>query len=169
MTSSSQSAVPTRKSQLGIGDLARRAGVSVAAIRYYESRNLIFSTRTNGNMRVFPKHTLRRLAIIAAGQRVGLTLAEIAGTLGELPEDRAPRQNEWEQLSTHWKKIIDRRMLQLESLRDSLDGCIGCGCLSIKNCSLVNPGDEAAAEGEGSRWIRKLDANSNHGVTGAVE
>ena len=165
----SESAMPTRKSQLGIGELARRAGVSVATIRFYESRNLIFSTRTSGNMRLFPKHTLRRLAIIAAGQRVGLTLAEIADALSELPEDRAPRQIEWEQLSTHWKRIIDRRMLQLESLRDSLDGCVGCGCLSFKTCSLVNPGDEAAKEGEGSRWIRKLDAKFNDAATGSAD
>lgn len=159
-TSDADSEVPKRKSQLGIGELARRAGITVPAVRYYETRNLISSTRTRGNVRVFARHTLRRLAIIAAGQRVGLTLGEIAEALSELPADRAPSKAQWEQLSSHWKLIVDRRMVQLQSLRDSLDGCIGCGCLSITNCSLVNPGDEAAAEGEGSRWIRKLDAGS---------
>ncbi|MGQ3385121.1 redox-sensitive transcriptional activator SoxR [Glutamicibacter sp. TV12E] len=161
-TSNANSAVPQRKSQLGIGELARRAGITVPAVRYYETRNLISSTRTSGNVRVFARHTLRRLAIIAAGQRVGMTLGEIAEALSELPADRAPNKAHWEQLSTHWKLIVDRRVSQLESLRDSLDSCIGCGCLSYSNCSLMNPGDEAAAEGEGSRWIRKLDANSRN-------
>ncbi|WP_313814695.1 redox-sensitive transcriptional activator SoxR [Glutamicibacter sp.] len=147
------------KSQLGIGDLARRAGVTVATLRFYESRELIFSTRTSGNMRIYPKHTLRRVAIIAAGQRVGLTLTQISEALSELPVDRAPSQKQWEELSGRWKILVDRRIEQLNSLRDSLDGCIGCGCLSTTKCSLFNPQDEAAAEGPGSRWIRNFDAD----------
>ena len=143
------------KSMLPIGEIASRAGVSVPTVRYYESRNLISSERTAGNKRVFRRYTLRRLAIIAAGQRVGLTLMEIAEALAQLPSDRAPTQDEWHQLSTHWALLVSRRIRQLERLQGSLDDCIGCGCLSLKKCHLFNPEDEAALEGPGARWIRK--------------
>lgn len=153
------SAAHLPKSQIRIGDLARRAGVTVATLRFYEERALIFSARTSGNMRIYPLHTLRRVAIIAAGQRVGLTLTQIGEALADLPRDRAPSQRHWEELSSKWKELVDQRIEQLHSLRDSLDGCIGCGCLSTTKCSLFNPQDEAAAEGPGSRWIRNFDAD----------
>lgn len=143
------------KSLLPIGEIAIRAGLSVPTVRYYESRNLITSERTAGNKRLYRRYTLRRLAVIAAGQRVGLTLAQIAEALAELPSDRAPTQIDWHQLSTHWAQIVARRIRQLEKLQGSLDDCIGCGCLSLKKCHLFNPQDEAASEGSGSRWIRK--------------
>jgi MerR family redox-sensitive transcriptional activator SoxR len=143
------------KSMLPIGEVASRAGVSVPTVRYYESRNLITSERTAGNKRVFRRYTLRRLAIIAAGQRVGLTLAEIAEALAELPADKAPTQDDWHQLSTHWALLVARRIRQLERLQGSLDDCIGCGCLSLTKCHLFNPHDEAASEGPGSRWVRR--------------
>ena len=108
-------------------------------------------------MRVFRRHTLRRLAIIAAGQRVGLTLAEIAEALSEIPLQKLPSQEDWHRLSTHWSALVAGRIAQLEVLQGSLDGCIGCGCLSLKKCSLFNPKDEAAAEGPGSRWIRRSE------------
>lgn len=143
------------KSLLPIGEIAIRAGLSVPTVRYYESRTLITSERTAGNKRVYRRYTLRRLAVIAAGQRVGLTLAEIAEALAELPADRAPSQEQWHQLSTHWAQMVARRIRQLEKLQASLDDCIGCGCLSLKKCHLFNPHDEAASEGPGSRWMRK--------------
>lgn len=143
---------------LPIGELAQRAGVSVPTVRYYEERGLIFSQRTSGNKRLFPRHTLRRMAVVAAGQRVGLTLQEITGALAELPADRAPTQLEWRQMSTHWSDLVAKRIRQLRVLQKSLDGCIGCGCLSLGKCTLFNPDDEAAAEGPGSRWVRKSDA-----------
>jgi len=143
---------------LSIGDLAGRAGVSVPTVRYYEARGLIQSTRTAGNNRQFPRHTLRRLAVVAAGQRVGLTLHEIADSLAELPADRAPTQREWRQMSGQWAATVARRIRELEALQASLDGCIGCGCLSLGTCTLFNPDDEAAAEGPGSRWLRKARA-----------
>jgi MerR family redox-sensitive transcriptional activator SoxR len=143
---------------LSIGDLARRAGISVPTVRYYEERGLIRSTRTAGNKRLFPRHTLRRLAVVAAGQRVGLTLQEIAVALAELPSDRPPTQREWRHMSQQWAETVSRRIRQLEALQSSLDGCIGCGCLSLGKCTLFNPDDEAAGEGPGSRWLRKADA-----------
>ena len=143
---------------LSIGDLARRAGVSVPTVRYYDERGLIQSSRTAGNQRQFPRHTLRRLAVVAAGQRVGLTLQEIATALAELPPDRAPTQREWRHVSQQWAATVAGRIRQLEALQSSLDSCIGCGCLSLGKCTLFNPNDEAAGEGPGSRWLRKADA-----------
>ena len=143
---------------LSIGDLARRAGVSVPTVRYYDERGLIQSSRTTGNKRQFPRHTLRRLAVVAAGQRVGLTLREITTALAELPADRAPTQREWQHVSQQWAATVARRIRQLEALQSSLDSCIGCGCLSLGKCTLFNPDDEAAGEGPGSRWLRKADA-----------
>lgn len=140
---------------LTIGELSLRAGVTVPTLRYYEDRGLIVSTRTPGNQRQFARHTLRRLAVVAAGQRVGLTLALIADALAELPTGRAPTQREWQRMSEQWATIVDARIRQLAALRDSLDGCIGCGCLSLGKCTLFNPDDEAAAEGAGSRWLRR--------------
>lgn len=155
------------KSMLPIGEVASRAGVSVPTVRYYESRSLITSERTAGNKRVFRRYTLRRLAIIAAAQRVGLTLAEIAEALAELPSDKAPTQDDWHQLSTHWALLVARRIRQLEKLQGSLDDCIGCGCLSLTKCHLFNPQDEAASEGPGSRWVRRsLEDDGGKGANG---
>jgi len=140
---------------LAIGDLARRAGVTVPTVRYYEERGLIQSTRTAGNKRQFPRHTLRRLAVVAAGQRVGLSLQLIAAALAELPSDRPPTQREWRRMSQGWAATVASRIRELQALQSTLDGCIGCGCLSLGTCTLFNPGDEAAAEGPGSRWLRK--------------
>ncbi|MCQ9164984.1 MULTISPECIES: redox-sensitive transcriptional activator SoxR [unclassified Arthrobacter] len=143
---------------LPIGELARRAGVSVPTVRYYEERGLIRSERTPGNKRLFPRHTLRRLAVVAAGQRVGLTLQEIMAALADMPADRAPTQREWTRMGTRWAQTVAQRIRQLEILQTSLDGCIGCGCLSLGKCVLFNPGDEAATEGPGSRWLRNAEA-----------
>lgn len=154
---------------LPIGELARRAGVSVPTVRYYEERGLISSLRTSGNKRLFPRHVLRRLAVVAAGQRVGLTLAEIADALAELPADRAPSQRDWNRLSTGWSELVAGRIRQLEVLQSSLDSCIGCGCLSLGKCTLFNPGDEAAAEGPGSRWVRRAESGAEAGMEAGME
>lgn len=140
---------------LAIGEMAARAGVSVPTLRYYEERGLIAAERTAGNKRLFPRHTLRRLAVVAAGQRVGLTLQEIGEALGALPADRAPTQREWRLMGQQWSALVARRISELQVLRTSLDSCIGCGCLSLGKCTLFNPDDEAAAEGPGSRWVRR--------------
>ncbi len=139
---------------LSIGAVARRSGASVPTLRYYEERGLIDAVRTDGGKRQFPRHVLRRLAVIAAGQRVGLSLAEIAEALAPLPRDRAPTQREWTAMSKRWARTVAERIRELERLAVDLDGCIGCGCLSLGRCTLFNPGDEAESEGAGSRWVR---------------
>ena len=139
---------------LSVGELSRRAGVPVPTLRYYEERGLIRAQRTAGNHRQFPRHTLRRLAVVAAGQVVGLSLREIGDALAGLPVDRAPTQREWRRMSGQWAELVEVRIGRLRALQTSLDGCIGCGCLSLGRCTLFNPADEAAAEGPGSRWLR---------------
>lgn len=145
--------------ELSIGEVARRSGATVPTLRFYEERGLISSARTMGNQRRYPRHVLRRLAFIAAAQRVGLDLASIAALLSSLPAHKAPTRVDWTRLAQPWRSILDARIRELESLRNSLDGCIGCGCLSLKRCALFNPSDEAASEGAGSRWLREA---SNH-------
>jgi MerR family transcriptional regulator, redox-sensitive transcriptional activator SoxR len=147
---------------LTIGELATRAGVTVPTVRYYEERGIIRSERTGGNQRRFPRHALRRLAVVAAGQRVGLSLGEIGDALAELPADRAPTQREWTAMSAHWSTIVAARIRVLQALQTSLDGCIGCGCLSLGRCVLLNPDDEAGLEGPGSRWMRTAIELAEH-------
>lgn len=139
---------------LTIGETAARAGVSVPTLRFYESRGLVTATRTTGNQRRYPRDVLRRLAFVAAAQRVGLSLAEIGAALATLPTDRAPTRRDWTRLSAPWRRRVDARVAELTALRDTLDGCVGCGCLSLRRCALFNPGDAAATEGPGSRWLR---------------
>lgn len=143
---------------LTVGEVAARSGASVSTLHYYEQRGLITATRNAGNQRRYPRHVLRRLAFVAAAQRVGLTLSEIAVVLADLPDDRAPTRRDWTRVSRPWRAIVDGRIRELEALRDSLDGCIGCGCLSLVRCTLFNSGDEAAAGGAGSRWLREAGA-----------
>jgi MerR family transcriptional regulator, redox-sensitive transcriptional activator SoxR len=141
-------------SDLAIGEVAARAGVSVSALRFYEERGLISSTRSEGGRRRFPRTVLRRLAFIQVAQRVGLTLEEIGRALDTLPEDEeglGPR--DWRRLSASWRPLLDERIRLLEGLRDQLDSCIGCGCLSLDRCRLRNPGDRAAALGSGPRYL----------------
>ncbi len=146
--------VSAREDLLSIGTVAARAGLSVAALRHYEERGLLTAVRDGAGRRRFPRHVLRRLAVIAAGQRVGLSLAAIGEALATLPADRAPSAREWSRVGELWQELLEARIRELEALRSSLTGCIGCGCLSLSRCSLFNPGDAAAAEGAGSRWLR---------------
>jgi MerR family redox-sensitive transcriptional activator SoxR len=139
--------------QLSIGHLAERAGVATSAIRFYESRGLISSARTTGNQRRYEQSTLRRIAFIRTAQRVGLSLDEIAEALATLPDGRAPTKSDWHRLSKAWRPRLDEQIERIQRLRDRLDGCIGCGCLSLKTCALTNPGDEAAAWGPGAVFL----------------
>jgi MerR family transcriptional regulator, redox-sensitive transcriptional activator SoxR len=143
---------------LTVGEVAERAGVSVPTVRYYEERGLITSTRTTGNQRRFERSALRRIAVIAAAQRIGLSLDQVRDAMADLPVDRAPNRREWTAMSRAWRRMVQRRIDELTALQSDLDGCIGCGCLSLQRCSIFNPSDEAASEGAGARWVRKARA-----------
>jgi MerR family redox-sensitive transcriptional activator SoxR len=138
--------------ELPIGVVAARAGVSVSALRFYEDRGLITSHRSEGGQRRYNRSVLRRVAFIQAAQRVGLTLEEIGRALATLPDDGLTAAD-WKRLSKAWRPMLDARIRLLEGLRDDLDSCIGCGCLSLERCRLRNPGDRAAALGPGPRYL----------------
>jgi len=136
--------------QVTIGHLSERSGVAPSAIRFYEARGLISSVRTTGNQRRYEQSTLRRVAFIRTAQRVGLSLDEIATALATLPERRTPTKSDWHRISKAWRPRLDEQIRRIELLRERLDGCIGCGCLSLKSCALNNPDDEAASRGTGA-------------------
>ena len=138
---------------LPIGAVAARAGVAVSALRFYEDRGLIRSHRSPGGQRRYGRAVLRRIAFIQAAQRVGLTLEQIGRALADLPDDKALTAKDWKRLSATWRPMLDERIRLLEALRDDLDSCIGCGCLSLERCRLRNPGDRAAGLGSGPRYL----------------
>ncbi len=138
---------------LAIGDLARRSGLSVSAIRYYEARGLLSPVRSAGNQRRFPRADIRRLAFARIAQQLGLSLAEIETELGTLPLGRAPNRADWSEISRRIRARLDAQIQVLEQTRDRLDGCIGCGCLSLETCALYNPDDRAALTGNGPRFL----------------
>ena len=141
----------SRKSEgFSVGEVAKRSAVSVATLHFYESKGLISSWRNSGNQRRFDAAVLRRVAVIKTAQRLGISLQEIAQALSQLPTDKAPSTSDWKKMSTAWRSLIQQRISQLEHLRDDLDSCIGCGCLSIKACKLRNPDDAAAKRGAGA-------------------
>lgn len=135
--------------QLTIGQLSERSGVATSAIRFYETRGLLRSVRTSGNQRRYEQATLRRVSFIRAAQRVGLSLDEIGYALATLPDHRTPTKADWTRLSATWRSRLEEQIRRLELLRDRLDGCIGCGCLSLTTCALNNPHDELATLGPG--------------------
>jgi MerR family redox-sensitive transcriptional activator SoxR len=140
---------------LTIGDLARRCGVATSALRYYEARGLISSERTTGNQRRYARASLRTVSVIRAAQEVGLTLDEIGRAFDSLPDSRTPTKGDWARLARGWREQMDLRIAALESLRDDLTGCIGCGCLSLKSCALLNPSDRASATGTGATYLSR--------------
>ena len=135
---------------LTIGQLSERSGVATSALRFYEERGLVRSERTTGNQRRYAPSTLRRVAFIRTAQRIGLSLDEIGEALAELPDGRTPTKSDWHRISNAWRPRLDEQIRRIELLRDRLDGCIGCGCLSLKSCALTNPGDDLAARGPGA-------------------
>ena len=136
--------------ELAPGELAQRAGVAVSTLHFYEREGLISSRRTSGNQRRYSRDTLRRVAFIRMSQRLGIPLARVRVALATLPTDRVPTSKDWARLSAGWRQDLDDRILHLERLRDNLAQCIGCGCLSLKNCMLTNPGDVLAQNGPGA-------------------
>ena len=145
----------TQHGRLAIGELATRSGIATSALRYYEEIGLIHSDRTTGGQRRYARATLRRVAFIRAAQRVGLTLKETRAALARLPADRAPTADEWNGVARTWTSRIDEQIAELERLKDKLTGCIGCGCLSLKQCQLSNPADTAARLGPGPRYLMR--------------
>lgn len=141
--------------ELTIGELAARSGVAPSALRFYETRGVITARRTSGNQRRYERATLRRVALIQAGRAAGIPLERIRAALETLPTNRTPTRRDWERLSSDWRDDLDRRIDTLHSIRDRLTTCIGCGCLSIDRCALLNPDDEAGHMGPGAHYLRQ--------------
>lgn len=145
--------LPNIRRELSVGEVARRSGVAVSALHFYESKGLIKSHRTGGNQRRYGRDVLRRVAVIKVAQRLGIPLATIGAALRTLPEGRTPNAADWRRLSEHWRADLDARIARLTQLRDSLDQCIGCGCLSVETCPLRNPADALGESGSGPRLL----------------
>jgi MerR family transcriptional regulator, redox-sensitive transcriptional activator SoxR len=139
--------------ELSIGEVASRSGVAPSALRFYEEEGLIVSRRTTGNQRRYERAVLRRIALIQAGRAAGIPLERVRAALATLPAHRTPTRHEWQRLSRSWREDIDGRIATLEALRNRLTTCIGCGCLSIDACELLNPDDEAAKSGSGAHYL----------------
>ncbi len=139
---------------LTIGELARRTGLSVSAIRFYEDKGLVSALRTGGNQRRFLRADIRRLSFVLIAQRLGLSLGEIAEAMADLPHGRAPDTRDWARISGAIRSRIDAQIARLEKVREDLDGCIGCGCLSLAKCALYNAGDKWGDTGAGPRVLR---------------
>jgi MerR family redox-sensitive transcriptional activator SoxR len=143
---------------LTVSEVAGRSGFAASALRYYEREGLIHASRTSGGQRRYSRSVLRRLAFIRAASNVGLTLEEIRAELGQLPAGRTPTKSDWHRISAHWRTRLDEQVAALEALRDKLDSCIGCGCLSLKQCGISNPSDRAAstADAPGAAYLPPL-------------
>ena len=141
---------------LTIGELSRRSGVSQSALRFYERQGLIAAERTDGNQRRYPSVTLRRVALVQAGKAAGIPLERIRQALETLPAGRPPTKRDWQRLSASWGRELDERIATLEAIRTRLTTCIGCGCLSLQTCRLLNPDDEAARLGGGAHYLRRV-------------
>jgi MerR family transcriptional regulator, redox-sensitive transcriptional activator SoxR len=142
--------------ELTIGELSQRSGVSQSALRFYEREGLISARRTDGNQRRYPSVTLRRVALVQAGKAAGVPLERIRAALAELPTGKPPTKRDWERLSRSWKRELDERIATLEAIRSRLTTCIGCGCLSLRTCALLNPQDEAGSLGVGAHYLRRV-------------
>jgi MerR family redox-sensitive transcriptional activator SoxR len=142
--------------ELSIGELSERSGVSQSALRFYERQGLIAARRTDGNQRRYPSVTLRRVAVVQAGKAAGIPLERIREALDSLPDGKQPTKRDWERLSAAWRAELDDRIATLQSIRNRLTTCIGCGCLSLQTCALLNPGDEAASLGGGAHYLNRV-------------
>jgi MerR family transcriptional regulator, redox-sensitive transcriptional activator SoxR len=134
---------------LTVGEVIRRTGVSASALHFYERKGLIFSERNSSNQRLYPRHMLRRISLIIVAKRLGIPLSDVAAVFTTLPGDRAPAHEDWQRVSLVWKRQLEERRRAIESLEHELTGCIGCGCLSMKACLLLNPDDTLSPQGPG--------------------
>lgn len=141
---------------LTVGEVSHRSGYAPSALRFYERQGLVFSTRTAGNQRRYERSVLRRLAFIRAARNVGLTLEEIAGALATLPDARTPTRADWARLSRTWRARLDEQIVALQALRDGLESCIGCGCLSLRTCRIQNPDDIAGETATGAALLPRV-------------
>ncbi len=141
---------------LSVGEVARRSGMAASAVRYYEGEGLIAATRTAGGQRRFRRDVLRRLSFIRAARNIGLSLGEVAAELARLPGGRTPTRADWARVSRAWRGRLDEQIEALQTLRDGLDGCIGCGCLSLERCRISNPDDEVGRKGPGARFLPEV-------------
>jgi MerR family redox-sensitive transcriptional activator SoxR len=144
---------PALPAELSVGEVAARTGLPVSTIHFYEARGLVTSRRTSGNQRRFPRGVLRLISIIKVAQRAGIPLATIGEALAALPMDRSVTAADWKRMSRNWKALLDQRIEKLTRLRDQLESCIGCGCLSLKQCPLRNPNDALGGQGAGPRLL----------------
>jgi MerR family transcriptional regulator, redox-sensitive transcriptional activator SoxR len=149
---------------LTVSEVSRRSGFASSALRYYEREGLIEASRTSGGQRRYTRSVLRRLAFIRAASNVGLTLDEIRAELARLPSNRTPTKSDWQRISAHWRTRLDEQMTALAALRDTLDSCIGCGCLSLKQCGISNPADKAAlsASAPGAAYLPPMLRRQPH-------
>jgi MerR family transcriptional regulator, redox-sensitive transcriptional activator SoxR len=138
---------------LTVSEVATRSGFASSALRFYEAQGLLSASRTSGGQRRYERSVLRRLAFIRAARNIGLSLEEIATALAALPATRTPTKSDWTRLSRGWRQRLDDQIRALEKLRDGLDSCIGCGCLSLRRCALSNPADQAAGNGPGASFL----------------
>lgn len=143
------------EANLSVGQVAKRCGVKVSTLHFYESLGLIKSLRNQGNQRRYKREVLRRISIIKAAQKMGVSLEEIKAAFANLPDNRTPTKSDWQQLSIYWQQGLNQKIAYLEKLRDSLDGCIGCGCLSMKNCPIYNPEDKLGDDNAGAVLLEK--------------
>ncbi len=159
----------TTSNLLSIGQLARRTGMSVSAIRFYEMRGLVTAIRTGGNQRRFMRSDIRRLSFALIAQQLGLSLSAIEAELATLPQGRAPTRQDWQAISRRIRGLLDARIALLERTRDRLDGCIGCGCLSLSRCALYNRDDRAARGGPGPRFLLEDPAEDSADAPAATK
>ena len=153
--------MPALADVMTITEVARRSGVASSALRFYESRGLIVSERAGSGHRRYPRAVLRRIAFIVFAQKIGLSLDEIAAELAKLPQNRVPERADWAKLSSGWTRRVSERIAELERLKAGLTQCIGCGCLTLQQCQLANPGDSARRAGPGPRfWIGRSRSGS---------
>ncbi|GAB3153329.1 redox-sensitive transcriptional activator SoxR [Micromonospora sonneratiae] len=142
---------------LTVGEVARRAGIATSAVRFYEDRGLITSERTAGNQRRYRRHVLRRISLILVAKRMGIPLSEVTEVFAALPDDRMPAKRDWERISRRWAGHLQARRREIEELEREITGCIGCGCLSLQRCRVLNPADELGEQGTGPRRLPQRD------------
>lgn len=144
-----------KPNNLSVGEVAKRSGVKVSALHFYEQKQLIYSVRNAGNQRRYNRDVLRRIGVIKAAQKVGISLDDIQLALSFLPKYQAPSKNDWQKLSKQWNDQLDQKIKALTALRDNMASCIGCGCLSLKACPLYNPDDELGKNKSGAVLLNK--------------